>query len=309
MKDCSTYQALITRVMTGELRDDEQLALQGHCHGCPECAALLAAHEEIEGLGDTLPEITDAESAHLRDAVMSRLRPAGPKKSFWADLRSFLNLHPMAAAPVVAVGLLAVFVLGRWSVPSMDQTGDQFMAQLNRQAATRQTLNEYLDNPLTYTNVSARPRGNRLALSFDVRRHVELETGLDSPLARDVLLAALVDDKSTGARMRAMQLAPMLRDDSLREALVFTLQNDPDLAVRMEAVDALIRYPDAPEVRDALLQTLKSDPAVQMRLVALEHLNERQVDAAVIRQAISTNELEGDAAVLQQALQWQRRES
>lgn len=248
----------------------------------------------------------------MRDGIFSRIdrpRQARVTGSFWADLKAFLGTHPVAAAPMVAMVLIGAVFLGRWSASSPNYGGDALMQELSRQAAMRQNVTEYLDNPLSYTNVSVRPRGDRLALSFDVMRHVDVETNLDSPLARDVLLATIIDGPSGGQRLRAIQLAPTVGDDSLIEALTFTMHNDPEPAVRLEALDALARHPDLPQVREALLQTLGADPSVQMRLLALDHLVGRQVDPAILQRAITTQRQDGDAALLQRAVQLQRRES
>jgi len=312
MNDCTRCQAWIAGYQSGDITPEELMALEAHTRDCPECRALLSLHDDMVALGDTVPDPTPGELARMRERVSMRIErepAAAVAGSFWADLKAFLGAHPIAAAPVAVMALAAAMLFGRWTATTTAPGDDVLMNQLAHQASMRLDAGEYLDNPLTYTNVSVRPRGDRLALSFDVCRHVEMETDGASPVARDVLLAAIVDAPMAGQRLRAIQLSPSIDDDRLRGALAFTLCNDPDLSVRLEALDALAKYPDAPEVREAMLQTLGSDPSVQVRLIALDHLAGRRVDQSILRAAITTRSLEGDAALLQRTVQLQRRES
>jgi len=209
---------------------------------------------------------------------------------------------------MLAAILFATSLLGRWTVQAGDVSESRaLIATLERQAARRADVDGYLDNPLTYSNVSMRLRGERLSLSFDVSRHLEIETDPRSPLARDVLLASIVEAPLSGQRIRAIQVAGSTGDAGLREAVVFALRHDPDIAVRLEALETLRRAPDGPEVRAAALEALGNDPSVHLRLLALEFLEGRAVDATTLREAIGTRGLEGDAALLQRTVQMERR--
>jgi len=316
MNDCRDSRRLIADFQAGDIDADDLVTLEAHCRDCPDCRALMSTHDALLALGDSVPLPEERYFARMRDGVFERIdhpeRRVPPDQgsgSFWADLRTFLNAHPMAAAPAVLAVLVTAVFLGRWSVSPSGYGGDALMHELSRQAALRQDVTQYLDNPLSYTNVSVRPRGDRLALSFDVMRHVDVETDLDSPIARDVLLATIVDGPGGGQRLRAIQLASDIDDVRLLGALTFTLHNDPELAVRLEALDALVRSADRPLVREALLHTLGADPSVQMRLLALEHLAGRRVDQETLERAITNQRQDGDAALLQRTAQLQRRES
>jgi len=310
MIDCTHCRDLIADFQAGEIDTNDLVTLEAHCRECPDCRALVRTHDDLLALGESIPLPDDRHFGRMRDGVFARIdRPAQPGGSFWSDLKAFLGAHPLAAAPAVVAVLVAMVFVGRWTVTPDGYDGDALMRELTHQAALRQDVTQYLDNPLSYTNVSVRPRGDRLALSFDVMRHVNVEADLDSPIARDVLMATIVDGSSGGQRLRAIQLAPAIGDASLVDALTFTLHNDPEPAVRLEALDALSRNPDVPQVREALLHTLSTDPSVQMRLLALEHLVGRQVDQTTLEQAITAQRQDGDAALLQRAVQLQRRDS
>ena len=130
--------------------------------------------------------------------------------------------------------LLVVAVLGgRWSVKDGTPEAGDLVDELQRSAAMQTGLDSFWDAPVSYANVTVRSREDgALELGFDACRHVELTTSRDSPLAREVLVHAILDQQTLGARMQAVRLVPEMGDDRLRDALVFTLHHDPEPAVR-----------------------------------------------------------------------------
>jgi hypothetical protein len=200
----------------------------------------------------------------------------------------------------MAVGLVVVALLaGRWSVSQPDFDDEVLMREINQQATRQAGLIDYWDSPYSYSNVSARPTGDgNLDLSFNVSRHVRLETPMDSPIAKEVLLHAILESGAIGSQMKAMALTEEILDPGLREALVFTLHKDPNLAVRLEAMAILGRYPYDKTIQDALLTTLRNDGEVQMRLLALEYLAGKQVNMETLRRTIEAPKMDSDPAVL-----------
>ncbi len=98
-----------------------------------------------------------------------------------------------------------------------------------------------------------------------------------------------------------MELTQQILDPKLKEALVFTLHNDPNLAVRTEALKVLGQYPYDAATQEALLATLREDKEVQMRLLALEYLAGKKVHMDTIRKTVEESYQESDTAVLQYA--------
>ncbi len=313
MSDCQHHVEMIKAFVEGDADAESVHQHCQHCQTCPNCKHLLQLHSSLLNLGESMPEPGEAGLRAMREGVLAQIRHAEKpvqRRSFWSDLAIFLRAHPVAAAVPLAVLLLAAAVmLGRWSVPMPDRSlalDDRLLHEIRQQAALKQGLDEYWDAPFSYTNVALRPQANRnLALSFDACRHIELETPVDSPVASDVLLQAILEPSTLGTRMKAMQMTPQIMDDRLKDALIMTMHSDPNLAVRLEALSVLNRYPYDDAIQKALLVTLQQDQAVQMRLLALDFLTDRRVDPETIRQAIAETELEGDAAVMRHALKLQ----
>ena len=112
---------------------------------------------------------------------------------------------------------------------------------------------------------------------------------------------AILEPSGVGSRMKAMALAPEIMDPKLKEAVIFTMHKDPNLAVRMEAMSVLSKSPYDAAIQKAYLTTLREDQEVQMRLQALEFLAGKRVNKNTIRMAIEEPQMESDTAVLQYA--------
>jgi hypothetical protein len=217
-------------------------------------------------------------------------------------LGALLREHPLAALPVAAALVVVSITAGRLSVSQPDSGASVIMREISQQASKQAGLIDYWDTPLSYSNVDARPiDGGNLDLSFNVSRHVRVVTPMDSPVAREVVMHAILEPAAAGSKMKAIALAPKVMDPNIKEALIFTMHHDPNLAVRMASMSVLSKSPYDSIVQKAFLTTLRVDEEVQMRLQALEYLAQNQVNMNTLRRAIELPQLESDAAVWQHA--------
>lgn len=90
---------------------------------------------------------------------------------------------------------------------------------------------------------------------------------------RQTLAVSLLDQPSASERLRGVNLSVNTKkpDSGLIEALLNTLNNDPNVNVRLAAVDALYLFYDNPLVKEGLAQTLSTQdsPLVQVALIDL----------------------------------------
>ncbi len=92
-------------------------------------------------------------------------------------------------------------------------------------------------------------------------------------------------------------------DDELRTALVRTLNEDPNVNVRLASLDALEKFSDEPAVRKSLVASIgrQDSPLVQIALIdAVVHMHDR---AAGMQLKQVTVDSAMNAAVRQRA-QW-----
>jgi hypothetical protein len=306
MNECLRFQEMFESYLGDALTGPERESLRSHLESCAECAALLELHEDLALVGRAIPEPTDTDLLVMRRSVMAQITRQERRKANevpWWDPRGLFQLHPAVSVTAAAALIIAGIFVGRFSVGQPKLDDGLVMDEMYRQASTQKGLSDYWDTPLSYTNVAVRPlRGNRLDLSFDVCRHMNVVTSTDSPLAKDVLLHAILAPSTMGAKMKAMSLTSEIPDPQLQDAMIFTLHNDPTLAVRLEALAIIARYPYDNHTQDALLTTLRRDESVQMRLLALEYLVNRKVDPELLQQTIKSARLESDTAVMQRAV-------
>jgi hypothetical protein len=98
---------------------------------------------------------------------------------------------------------------------------------------------------------------------------------------KKTVLMAKLENPSAAERMKAVHLAEDLSglDEAVLSALVRTMNGDPNVNVRLTAVDALAREADRPEVREALVQSIvrQESPLVQLALAeVMMALNEKR---------------------------------
>jgi hypothetical protein len=311
MSDCQKFKDLLEQYVAGEAARSDLGALLDHARSCAECGQLIEMHEELSLAVDEVPEPSNAHFRAMRAAVLRQIPRKDEAKAartkVWGEFWRGLWAHPAgrpAFAFILALAFLgAGFLIGRSSAPAPGFDERLMVNEINRHASLERGLEGYWDSPFVYSNVKFRPRNGVVAVSFDVARHVELETTADSPLLRDVMVHAMLDPSAVGSRLEAIGLAPRSMDGKMREVLTFTLLNDPSLPVRLKAVEILTQYASDSGVQDALLKSLGQDPSVQVRLLALECLAGQKVDPGVIRSAIGQVNEEADRAVFQRAVE------
>jgi hypothetical protein len=181
---------------------------------------------------------------------------------------------------------------------------EPLLSEISAEAASNRSLTDIENSPFIYSDVTFRPlEDGRVALEFDVTRHVSTVEAAGSPLVQDVLAQSLLNPTHTGSRLKALSLASAgAMSPKVRDALIIALHHDDNLAVRLKALGILSGQAGADStIEAAVLDTLRDDPSVQMRLSALDYLAEQRLDPGAIRRAIgqtNTNDPAGAALMV-----------
>jgi hypothetical protein len=293
---------MIEACAAGEIDDADLGPLHAHGVACSACRQLLELHRDLVSLGSAAPEPADADfDRALRVprelARQPRQQPTQAARAAYASWR---------AAAVLAAAAVLLFVAGLWTgrvLSGHGAAGDggvtsRLVAAIGADAASNRELADVENSRFTYSGVSFRRLdGARVALDFDVTTHVRLVEPVESALVREVLVHALLNPSTTGARLRAMSYAAGAMEPKVREALIFAMHRDESLAVRLKALAILSDLLGEPEVQSAVLATLRDDESVPMRLLALDYLAAHRVDRARIREVIEQGR-PGDEALL-----------
>jgi len=302
MTECPRTEALIRGLVSGELTREEVEALRRHAETCEGCRAVVEIQQELLREAAEAEEPTSADFQVMRMRVLSGLpgrTGATGRWNFARDAWAFLRMHPTAAAFALLVLLGAAGAAGRWSARPAELSEAMLLRTVRQQASRDVGIDGAWDEPVSCSNVAVRPAGgDRLSLDFDVSRHVRLTTSRDSDLARELLAQAILEPSPLGQRLKAISFGREIMDRRLREALILALREDPELAVRLRALEVLVRYPFDESVQQALLHTLKEDSSVRLRLLALDFLAAKQVDGETLRRTIEAGDLASNDAVL-----------
>jgi len=145
---------------------------------------------------------------------------------------------------------------------------------------------------------------DRLSLSFDVTRRVEVARRRNDPLVRDLLARALVQPAPMATRLDALSYASGAMDEQVEEALIVALLNDPNVAVRLRALKVLAAQPRNARIRDAFVLLLGVEQAVQLRLEALDYLASAQDGRAELDRVLGRLGQDEDPALLARAARY-----
>jgi len=310
MKECDRFEKTIRAYVSGDQLFEELQPMLEHCRSCVECRQILELHQDLTDLGAAI-EVPDAsEFEAVRERVLNEAarRGQGRRTRRWGwQLSAPFGLRPVAvgalALLVFAVGLVA----GRHFSDSTAGEIDSLMADISNDAVSNRKLIDVENSPYTYSDVSFRRLDDdRVALAFDVSTHVELTEPMGSEVVKEVLVHSLLNPSNTGSRLKAISYAAELMDPKVKQALIFAMRRDGNLAVRLKAMSILSDQPADLEVESAVLAALRGDESVQMRLEALDYLASRSFDHDLLRRTVEEAETSDDAALLVRLAEYER---
>ena len=308
MSDCDRFEETIRAHVAGEPVADDGGALARHAEQCADCRALLSLHGTLIDLGTRQEQPAPARLAAMRSAVLREIaRPRSPARERSPWLAAFA-LRPLTAAAAAVLLFLTGFAAARIRFDGTASPGQLLLREITAEAATNRSLVDVEDSPFIYSDVTFRRlEDGRVALDFDVTRHVSVVEPPGSELVQDVLAQSLLSPSHTGSRLKAISLAAGAMAPKVRDALIFALHRDDNLAVRLKALAILSGQPGAdPAIEAAVLATLRQDESVQMRLLALDYLAAQRFDRGAIRRAIEETDDPGAAALMVRLGQYEK---
>jgi hypothetical protein len=275
MDDCTRFFNQIADLRLRDLEDEDQTDLFAHLAICRDCRDLMQFHEDLAAAGNDFGGGNSETLAGVRGRVLEEIRATErvgaavvQPAPFWSAGRN--RMLAAAAAIVMAIG---GFAAGRMAGGVSPTGGELLVATLEDGAQDHRRLRDVEDSPNIISNVAVRSVGEgRLAMSFDVARHIEIERPVNDPLVNEVLVHAILDQSSMGSRLKAVSMAAGAENGKVEEALLFSMLEDPDLPVRMRALEILANRPISDGVEQGLMKVLRYDESIQMRLLAIEVL-------------------------------------
>ncbi len=261
---CDRIQELFAEEWAGTLAAGERARLESHLAGCPAC------REERESLNRLWQKLAAIPPEEAGSAVRSR---------FYAMLEGYQQGMARARDLTPRHAALAAWFAGWFGRPAAFQFG---LASLLLVAGF---FGGYLIR-------SSRNGNEEIAgLREEVRE------------MRQMVTISLLKQQSASERLKGVSWSTQVNrpDPEFLSTLIHTLNFDPNVDVRLAAVDALSRFSGDQTVREALVKSLprQDSPLVQISLIdLLVQLHERQ-SVEVLRQL--TNDASQNEQVRQRA--------
>ncbi len=130
----------------------------------------------------------------------------------------------------------------------------------------------------------------------------EMASTSETKQVREKLVLTLLEQPSANQRLQGVSEANKFEkvDDKVVNALLKTLNNDPNVNVRLAAIESLIKYVDNPLVREGLVQSIvkQESPILQVTLANLMVALQEKKSIEPFRKLMRTKEL--DTTVIQQ---------
>jgi len=277
MDECTPFFNLMADLRERRLGDEEQQALFAHLAHCATCRDLLDFHDDLSAVGLEFSEPSDEALAAVRRSVIDEIGSGSSSRQPRVIPHALWRRSSVLAAAASVLVLLAGFTLGRMIDVGSPSESDLLIAALENDAVRNLRLRDVENSATLISNVAVRPLdGGQVALAFDVARHLEVQRDENDPLVNEVLVHAMLDQSSLGSRLKAVSLASATSNSKVQEALVFAMVNDPDLPVRLRALEILTSSPFSSAVEEGLFHVLQHDPSMQMRLLVVERLAQRE---------------------------------
>ena len=232
--NCGYDKEQLTRFLQGELAGTEREQVEMHLAECNECRREWEGFRRIWGMLDEVAVPEPSVDAQIRfDAMLDTYKASagiGDRggAGIWTRLRELLRGHP-----AFAFGYSLVLIV----------TGLGVGYLLHRPQAATDSGND--------------------------KRELAILTAQVGEM-REMMMKALLQNPSASERMRGISYTSEIRtaNKAVIEALMSTLNNDPNTNVRLMALETLTHYADNPLVREGLVQSIlqQDSPLMQAAL-------------------------------------------
>jgi hypothetical protein len=270
---CHEAQSNLSLYLYGELEFAVEEALECHLEECAFCQLALGREKAWHaGLNDGQPSVPFELLADCRTKLQSRITAAPPKlpNEVWRErLRRQLALFYQACytwpARVAVAGLLLLtgFGAGRWA-------DRRQMAAPN--FAASQSAGMFPDDPYTRVRGIQPVADGRVRIVIDRIQQGELTGPVTDGRIRGLLFIASRDAANPAIRVDSVQVLTGQTGPDVQKALLASLQQDPNAAVRMKALDALRPFAGDGNTRTALIHVLQHDADPGLRSEAIDVL-------------------------------------
>jgi len=230
---CEFDKTQIIQWINNEMTGSEKEIFEKHLMECPDCSRQLKAYQYLWGVMEEIPvpEPSGAMMPKFHDMLATFQAAEKQKKSFLKAfierIRDWWILQPKSQ---LAYGIVLLLI----------GAGAGFL--LHR-------------NDVPNSNVSTNYKIQMDSLSSQVKE------------MKQMMMLTLLENPSASERIRGVTFTNEIKSTNkqMLDALISTLNNDPNVNVRLVTLDALTHFADNAAVREALVQSIvrQESPLVQ----------------------------------------------
>lgn len=293
---CQKHKDLLERWWNDRLTDGERAELEGQLAGCEDCRRELEGSRELWDLMGYMPvpepsgEMQVEFNAMLesyKTTVESKKRPGA-----WAELWQLFTGRPGMAMGFSIVLLLAGFGVGMLMNKTKTATIDDGVTNRVSTAVTappQAAPVKVPDTVIKAKEVAATDKLTDKPADKPADKPVSQTKQLAELTAqvhemRELMMLSLLQNPAASERIRAVSYTSEIRraNPNITTALLATLNNDPNVNVRLTTLEALTHFARDPAVRQGLIQSIlqQDSPLVQAALadVMLKLQEKRAID-------------------------------
>jgi hypothetical protein len=224
---CEQYEELFAGWLNNELKPAEKEMLEQHLAGCTACKAELASMQQLW-------------------AMMAEIEVPEPSANMHTDFRSMLNDYKASAAK--------------------KESADGIKGQLGRLLQWKQRWPVAYHLAIVLVSFGCGYVFFNLAGNNKQDRQMAVLTSQVHELKQTMMLA-LLENPSASERIRGVSYTSEIKhaDKQVIDALLATLNNDPNVNVRLSTLDALTHLAGHPEVRQGLVQSITQQESPLMQ--------------------------------------------
>jgi hypothetical protein len=230
MMNCAYDKEKLTLLLAGELEESERVQLQKHLETCPDCQKEYAGLKKVWLLlGEVpVPEPSAGMQTGFQAILHNYSRETAAGIGWWRRLGSSLQRrwHLQPRLPLAFSLFLLLTGLGAGYF-------------LTRSSGTTETVTESQVRQLT----------------TQVRE-----------MKQEMMVSGLADP-SASERIKAVSYTDGISkvDRQVADALLTTLNNDPNVNVRLVTLEALVKFAQEPYVREGLIQSIAQQDSPLMQ--------------------------------------------
>jgi hypothetical protein len=227
--ECKDYREQFSLLLTGDLNQSQRSEIESHLSGCADCMREFEAVKKVWDLMGEIPQPEPSEEMQANfESILSNYkeRLVVKKNPISEWINKLREYWLMQAQPRLAFSLLLV---------AFGIIGGYILHQPGQTAIS---YNRQIDS-----------------LSSQVSE------------IKQVMLLSLLHDPSASQRIRAVSYTDEIQNVNLKviDALFTTLNEDPNVNVRLSTLEALVKLSGEPRVREGLVRSieLQDSPIMQ----------------------------------------------